>query len=47
MCVNFLSFFFLALFDAVDSKHDNIEALTKEELAKPLELCFSLQAMLF
>ncbi|MFP3294319.1 MAG: heterodisulfide reductase-related iron-sulfur binding cluster [Hydrogenobaculum sp.] len=39
MCVNFCPSF-PALFDAVDSKHDNIEALTKEELAKPLELCF-------
>lgn len=39
MCVNFCPSF-PALFDAVDKKNDNIEALTKEELAKPLELCF-------
>ncbi|MFP3158190.1 MAG: heterodisulfide reductase-related iron-sulfur binding cluster [Hydrogenobaculum sp.] len=39
MCVNFCPSF-PALFDAVDSKYDNIESLTKEELAKPLELCF-------
>ncbi|AEF19278.1 MULTISPECIES: heterodisulfide reductase-related iron-sulfur binding cluster [unclassified Hydrogenobaculum] len=39
MCVNFCPSF-PALFDAVDSKHDDIEALTKEELVKPLELCF-------
>jgi len=39
MCVNFCPSF-PSLFDAVDKKNDNIEALTKEELAKPLELCF-------
>jgi Fe-S oxidoreductase len=39
MCVNFCPSF-PALFDAVDKKNDNIEALTKEELVKPLELCF-------
>ncbi len=39
MCVNFCPSF-PALFDAVDKKNDSIEALTKEELEKPLELCF-------
>ncbi len=39
MCVGFCPSF-PALFDAVDAKDDNVENLTKEELAKPLELCF-------
>ena len=39
MCVNFCPSF-PALFDAVDRKNDSVEALSKEELEKPLELCF-------
>ncbi|HIC97505.1 MAG TPA: Fe-S oxidoreductase [Aquificaceae bacterium] len=39
MCVGFCPSF-PALFDAVDAKDDDLEKLTKEELAKPLELCF-------
>ncbi|RLJ71281.1 glycerol 3-phosphate dehydrogenase (quinone) subunit C [Hydrogenivirga caldilitoris] len=39
MCVGFCPSF-PSLFDAVDAKDDDIEKLTKEELAKPLELCF-------
>lgn len=39
LCVAFCPSF-PALFDAVDAKDDNVENLTKEELAKPLELCF-------
>jgi len=39
LCVAFCPSF-PTLFDAVDAKDDNVENLTKEELAKPLELCF-------
>ena len=39
MCVSFCPSF-PTLFDAVDSKDDDVNKLTKEELAKPLELCF-------
>ena len=39
MCVSFCPSF-PALFDAVDAKDDDVNRLTKEELAKPLELCF-------
>ncbi len=39
MCVNFCPSF-PALFDAVDKHNDNLENLSKEELEKPLELCF-------
>lgn len=39
MCVTFCPSF-PALFDAVDRHDDDVEALSKEELAKPLELCF-------
>lgn len=46
MCVNFCPSF-PALFDAIDKKEDNIEALTKEELFKPLELCFHCKQCFF
>ncbi len=39
MCVTYCPSF-PALFDAVDRHDDNVEALSKEELALPLELCF-------
>ncbi len=39
MCVTYCPSF-PALFDAVDKHEDNVEALSKEELALPLELCF-------
>ena len=39
MCVGFCPSF-PALFDAVDRNDDDLEKLSKEELAKPLELCF-------
>ncbi|MGC8852131.1 MAG: anaerobic glycerol-3-phosphate dehydrogenase subunit C [Hydrogenobacter sp.] len=39
MCVSYCPSF-PALFEAVDRHDDDINALSKEELAKPLELCF-------
>jgi len=39
MCISYCPSF-PALFDAVDRHDDDINALSKEELAKPLELCF-------
>ncbi len=39
MCVSFCPSF-PALFDAVDRNNDDVEKLSKEELIKPLELCF-------
>jgi Fe-S oxidoreductase len=39
MCVGFCPSF-PALFDAVDRNEDDISRLSKEELARPLELCF-------
>ncbi len=39
MCIGFCPSF-PAIFDAVDAKDDDINKLTKEELARPLELCF-------
>ncbi len=39
MCVGFCPSF-PAIFNAVDSKDDDVNRLTREELAEPLELCF-------
>jgi anaerobic glycerol-3-phosphate dehydrogenase C subunit len=39
MCISYCPSF-PALFDAVDRHDDDINALSKEELVKPLELCF-------
>ncbi|MFW0884889.1 heterodisulfide reductase-related iron-sulfur binding cluster [Candidatus Acidulodesulfobacterium sp. H_13] len=39
LCIGFCPSF-PALFNAVDDKSDDIEALTQEELIKPLDLCF-------
>ncbi|MFZ8784764.1 4Fe-4S dicluster domain-containing protein, partial [Thermocrinis sp.] len=39
MCVTYCPSF-PALFDAVDRHDDDVEKLSKEELALPLELCF-------
>ncbi|MDQ7038610.1 MAG: heterodisulfide reductase-related iron-sulfur binding cluster [Aquificota bacterium] len=39
MCVSFCPSF-PALFDAVDRNEDDVSKLSKEELARPLELCF-------
>ncbi len=39
LCIGFCPSF-PALFDAVDNKNDDINALTKEEIIKPLEICF-------
>lgn len=46
MCVNFCPSF-PTLFNAIDSKHDNVDNLTKDEIEKPLELCFHCKQCFF